>query len=185
MAEAGLHHVFLGHYHQPREAALYTYQGNPHPLGFGECGNRGAVVAVISEQGTVHREWRSVADFPFHDLEINITGCFTNEDIRERIREAVANLRGFARVTLHGEVPAELEFNRRDLSDAGRSLEELVLRIGRLQPKDLEAIAKEPTVRGQLVRDALGEEMDPEERSRILFTGLRALDGRHDLGTFS
>jgi DNA repair exonuclease SbcCD nuclease subunit len=185
VVEAGLHHVFLGHYHQPCAAALYTYPGNPHPLGFGECGYRGAVLAVISEQGTVQREWRSVADTPFHDLEINITGCFTDDDIRERVRESVVNLRGFARMALHGEVPAELEFNRRDLFEAGRSMEELLLRIGRLQPKDLERIAKEPTVRGQFVRDVLQEDMDLEERNRILFTGLRALAGRHDLGAFS
>ena len=182
--ESGLHHVFLGHYHQPREAALYTYPGNPHPLSFGESGYRGAVVAVVSEHGTVHREWRPVANLPFHDLEINVSGCFTNGEIRERLKEAVANLQGVARVTLQGEVPPDLAFNPRDLSDVGHSIE-LMLRIGKLRPRfDLDTIAKEPTVRGQFVRDVLGEEMDSEKRSRVLVTGLRALDGRHDLEAF-
>ena len=184
---AGLHHVFLGHYHEPREAQLYTYPGNPHPLSFGENGNghRGAVVATISEHGTVHRMWRPVANFPFHDLNLDIdaAGCLTREHIRERIKQTVANLQGVARVTLSGEVPAELDFNPRDFSDVEHSMEGLLLRFGKLHPRfDFEVIAKEPTVRGQFVRDVLAAaDIDSEKRNRILVTGLKALEGRRNL----
>jgi len=184
---AGLHHLFLGHYHEPREAQLYTYPGNPHPLSFGENGNghRGAVVATISEHGTVHRMWRPVANFPFHDLNLDIdaNGCLTREHIRERITQTVANLQGVARVTLSGEVPAELDFNPRDFSDVEHSMEGLLLRFGKLHPRfDFEVIAKEPTVRGQFVRDVLAAaDIDSDKRNRILVTGLKALEGRRNL----
>jgi hypothetical protein len=42
-------------------------------------------------------------------------------------------------------------------------------------------VAQEPTVRGQFVRDVQASELTPEERQRIIVTGLRALDGRYDL----
>ena len=183
--KAGLHHLFLGHYHEPREAARYTYPGNPHPLTFGQNGDRGAVVATIMPEGTVHREWRQVAHFPFHDLEIDITGCCSRGEIRERLKQAVAGLSGLARVTLRGEVPAELDFNPRDLADVPHPLEGLLVRIGKLRPRfDFAAIAKEPTIRGQFVRDVMAGEMDADKRGRVLMTGLRALEGRRDLEVF-
>ena len=46
---------------------------------------------------------------------------------------------------------------------------------------DVEAIVAESTVRGQFVRDALEAIADPEERRRVVLTGLRALEGRSDL----
>lgn len=47
---------------------------------------------------------------------------------------------------------------------------------------DFEAIAAEPSVRGQFVTDVLTDEhLEDEERRRILVTGLRALEGRRDL----
>jgi exonuclease SbcD len=88
----GLHHVFLGHYHRRRADKRYTYPGNPHPLSFGEEGNRGAVIATIFADGTVQREWRSVANCSLHDLQVDITGSISREDIKERIRHSVSSL---------------------------------------------------------------------------------------------
>ena len=115
-------------------------------------------------------------------MEADVTGCLTHADIQERVGEAIAELHGVARVTVRGELPAELDFNPRDLSEVGHSLEGLLVRIGDLHPVfNFEAIAKEPTVRGQFVRDVLATEMETEKRNRVLVTGLRALDGRRDL----
>lgn len=181
LEDSGLHHLFLGHYHQPYEAVLYTYPGDPHTLCPGERAHRGAVVAVVSEHGTVHREWKPIGNVPFHDLDVDITGCLANEDIQGKLRERLAKLQGVGRVTLSGELAPELDVNLKELSDAGYAID-MCLRVGKLQPKwDLPTLAKEPTVRGQFVRDVLEEKMDPEKRARILEMGLRALDGRQVL----
>ena len=154
---SGLHHLFLGHYHQPVEGILYTYPGSPHPLSSSERGCRGAVVAEVSARGTVHREWKAVANFPFHDFDLDVTGCMTRHEVRERLRGAVANLQGLARVTLSGELHSNLEFSLKELAEAGYSID-LSLRKGKLLPTlDLSTLAKEPTVRGQFVRDVLEE----------------------------
>ena len=48
---------------------------------------------------------------------------------------------------------------------------------------DLEALAEDPTVRGQFVRTVTGDPtLDDDVRRRVIVTGLRALDGRSDLG---
>ena len=182
---AGLDHLFLGLYHEPRESDRCTYPGNPHPLSFGQNGERGAVIATISPDGTVQTEWKPVARFPFHDLELDITGCMSRTEIRGRLKETVANLCGLARVTVRGEVPADLDFNLRDLAEVQHSLEGLLIRMGRIRPRfAIENIAKEPSVRGQFVRNVLAAVMDDEKRQRVLMTGLRALEGRRDLEVF-
>ena len=179
--DSGLHHVFLGHYHQPCEAVLYTYPGGPHSLCPGERAHRGAVVAVVSDHGTVHREWKPVTSFPFHDLELDVTGCLTNAEIEDRLRERLAKLQGVGRITLFGEVAPDLDVNLKELSEAGYAID-LTIRSGKLHPKwDLPTLAKEPTVRGQFVRDVLEEKMDAAKRTRVLETGLRALEGRQNL----
>ena len=179
---SGFHHLFLGHYHQPREAPRWTYPGNPHPLSFGEEGLRGAVVASISEDGTVQREWRSVASLHFYDFEVDVTGCAAAQDIRERIKETMPDPLGIARVTLTGELPAELGMHPGSLSDVAYSMEGLLIRIGNLHPSlDLVTIAKEPTTRGQFVRDVLRSDIPADKRNWVLMTGLRALGGRRDL----
>src|SRR2546422_2571545 len=59
--------------------------------------------------GMTQREWQSVANCLFHDLQVDIAGCVSHEEIRERIRQRVIGLQGMARVTQHAEV-AELDF---------------------------------------------------------------------------
>ncbi len=86
---------------------------------------------------------------------------------------------------MSGEVPAELDFNIRDLAEIQHSLEGLLIRMGGIRPRfDVEAIAKETTVRGQFVRNLLATAMDDEKRQRVLMTGLRALEGKRELEVF-
>jgi hypothetical protein len=116
-------------------------------------------------------------------LELNVNGGLTREHIREQLKEAVAHLKGVARVTLNGEVPVDLDFNAKDFADVEHSMEGLLLRVGKLQPSfNFEVIGKEPTVRGQFVRDVMAvADMDPEKRNRVLVTGLKALEGKRNL----
>jgi hypothetical protein len=105
--------------------------------------------------------------------------------VRDRLCSTVDGLQGLARITLNGDTHPNLEFTLKDLAEAGYSID-LSLRRGKLAPTlDLSALSKEPTVRGQFVRDILEEQMEPEKRNRILQMGLRALEGKQDLEAFS
>jgi exonuclease SbcD len=183
---AGLLHAFVGHHHRPKDGETHTYPGNPDPLTFGErgeLGERGAVVAELSADGVLTRRRHVVAVSQVHDVEIDVTGCGSLQDIRDRTSEALQGLAGEARVTLSGEIAPEIDFDISSLAAVVHGLDDLVVRAEDVRTGyDLERIAAEPTVRGQFVRDVRGaSEMDASLRRRVLLTGLRALDGRDDL----
>jgi DNA repair exonuclease SbcCD nuclease subunit len=185
---AGLHHALCGHFHRPRDGAWHTYPGNPEPLTFGEDGPRGAVVVDVADGGTVERSRRVVAVTAVHDLDVDLDGCASLQDVRERVAARVAGLEGIARLTLGGELAADVDLRPgADLTlgalpEGSQGLDALVVRTGRLSVAyGIEAIASEPTVRGQFVRDVLEAGLDADERRRVLVAGLRALDGRDDL----
>ena len=182
IAEAGLDHAFLGHYHRPKDAERHTYPGNPDPLEFGEDGERGGVVATIDAAGTITRERHIVAQTAVHEFEIDISGYTTQQQIRGGIAEQVDGLDGFARLTVRGDVAPEISVTESDLRDAMRAFDAVQIRLGALHPGyDFETLRTEPTVRGQFVADVLDEGLDPDEERRVLMTGLRALDARRDL----
>jgi DNA repair exonuclease SbcCD nuclease subunit len=181
LEEAGIAHAFLGHYHVARDRERHTYPGNPDPLEFGESDGRGVVLATLADDGTVTRERRSVAVSQVHDLAVALDGCHHLDDVRQRIAMAIAPLAGSVRVTLSGEVPAELPVDPRALMQLGEHLDGFVVRTADLLPSyDLEAIHAEATVRGQFARDTLAITNDGRRR-KVLITGLRALEGRADL----
>lgn len=181
--QAGFHHAFLGHYHRPKDEPRHTYPGNPDPLEFGEDGKRGAVIATVNAGGSVHRERRAVAVTQVHDLPLDVTGCESQQQIRDRLTKQTQGLSGAARLTVKGDLDPALDFNEQVLRDALRQMFDAVqIRSGDLRPGyDIEAISQEPTVRGQFVNDVKDAGLDEQEERRILVTGLRALEGRKDL----
>jgi DNA repair protein SbcD/Mre11 len=180
---SGLHFAMLGHYHAPRDEARFTYPGNPEPLTFGESGPRGVVIATVGEDGRIRTERHSVAVTTVCDFAIDVSGCSNKQEVRGRVTEALRGRNGYARITLTGEVAPDVDLRAADFEDLAPTLDSPpVVRLNSVSVAyDLLGIAKEPTVRGQFVRDVQLSALPPEERQRIIFAGLRALDGRSDL----
>ena len=180
---AGLRHAFLGHYHRPQDAEHHTYPGNPDPLAFGEQAERGAVVATIKSDGSIDRQRRVVASTEVHDLQLDVTGCYTQQAIRDRLKNRIDGLRGIARLTVRGDLQADVDLRDDDLRDElANRFDAAQVRYADLRPGyDIDAIEQEATVRGQFVRDVLASDLPPDEQRRVLTAGLRALDGRDDL----
>jgi exonuclease SbcD len=181
--KSGLNHAFVGHYHCPRDAALHTYPGNPDPLSFGEMGLRGAVIAMVRDDGSIERTRRRVGATQLHEVAVDVTGCSTRQEIRELVEGQVAKLRGCARIVIHGELAREVDIRESDLLGVATSLDAYVVQLGRLEAaRDLATLASEPTVRGRFVKDVLESGLGETERRRVLAVGLRALEGQGDLG---
>ena len=180
---AGLLHAFVGHYHRPKDAERHTYPGNPDPLAFGEDGPRGAVIATIGEDGVVARERRTVAQTEVHDLELDVSGCASGQEIRDRARALAEGRGGMARVTVTGELEPDVDLREDDLRDALlETFGALRIRQGALHAGyDVATIRDENTVRGAFVNDVLESGLPEAEQRRVLVAGLRALDGRRDL----
>jgi DNA repair protein SbcD/Mre11 len=183
IAAAGLHHALLGHFHAPRDAAAYTYPGNPDPLTFGETGDRAAVLVTVAPDGSVIRKRHRVATLAVSDVLVDLTGVTHSGHVADRVRDAVAGLSGVARVTLSGEIGPDVDLRLQDVAALPvPGLDALLPRLGQLSVAyDLGRLKDEQTVRGQFVRDVLTDnELSDERRRRVLVTGLRALDGRAD-----
>ncbi len=182
---AGLTHAFLGHYHRPRDAARHTYPGNPDPLAFGEDGDRGAVMATIGADGSVSRERRVVATTAAHDLRLDVTGCTSQQEVRNRLTGAADGSQGVARLTVEGELHSDVDLREEDLRQALlESFDAVQVRFGALHAGyDIGEIGREQTVRGQFVQDVLAADLPKDEARRVLAAGLRALEGRTDLET--
>lgn len=177
-----LDHVFLGHFHAPKDGSRLTYPGNPDPLTFGEVGERGAVIASIGADGSVERRRVRVATSEVHDIAIDVNNAGSRQEIYEIVARALVGREGSVRLTLSGEISKAVEISSADLEPLFAGLDGHVLRIDGLRPAyDVAALAEEATVRGRFIRDVLGQGLDPELRRRVLTTGLRALDGRTDL----
>ncbi len=182
ISSSGLRHAFLGHYHRPRDGQALTYPGNPDPLTFGEDGERGAIIATVNGSGVVERLRRDVSVTEVHDLSIDITGSASRQDVRDRVHDALSGRSGFARLTLSGELSADIDLRARDLSNVDSALDGVHVAVGDVNiAYDVESIRAEQTVRGEFVREVLNQDIREDEKRRILVTGLRALDGRDDL----
>lgn len=182
IAAAGISHAFLGHYHLPRDAERHTYPGNPDPLEFGEDGDRGAVVVDVAPDGSIQRQRHRVAVSEVADMTVAIDEARHANDVQEAVAAAIAGLSGCVRVTVEGELAPGVTLDLNELQRLGPHLDGLQVRAGRIGlGYDLDGIAAESTVRGQFVRDALGEIDDDQVRRKVVLTGLRALEGRADL----
>ncbi len=181
--EAGLHHTFVGHFHMPADTTTHTYPGNPDPLNFGEEGDRGAVVATIHPDGSVQRVRHRVASTEAVDMTVDVTGCTSVDAVARQVRTTVGEFRGVARITLIGSLEPSVDLRLSDLYAATERLQGSSFRLGKLQHAyDLSRLVEDRTVRGQFVQEVLASGLPEGEIRSILATGLRALDGRADLG---
>ena len=177
---AGLRHAFVGHYHQPRDSQWLTYAGSPQPLAFGK--NSGSAVIVELTDGEIHRKRVDVSSVAFHDIRVDVSGAASMSEILARARDAVAQLRGVARVTLSGRLGTAVDLKLDDIRAIPAGLDGLVVRTKDLiADYDFDTLAEEQTVRGQFVRDVRNGDLADDETQRVLVVGLRALDGRTDL----
>lgn len=180
---SGLDHALVGHFHVPADERWYTYPGNPEALTFGETGERGAVVVEVAGDGSVTRTRHAVAQTVLQDLTIDLTGCASLQEVRQRAEDGLANAEGIVRAWLTGEVDPAVSVDPTDLDGVASHLEWLVVRLDGVRAAyDIEAIAAQiSTVRGRFVKEVLDSDLHDELKRKVVVTGLRALDGRDDL----
>ena len=173
---------FLGITILPKTTNGSPIPATPEPLTFGEEGKRGPVVVTVQSDGSISRKRVTVAMSESHDLRVDVSEAESQQDIRRRVSEKVNGLRGYARITLNGDLAPNIDIRLADITTLESSLDSLVVNIGNIHvAHDVDSIAEEQTVRGEFVRSVLDQGLPDDEKRRILVTGLRALDGRSDL----
>ncbi len=185
IAAAGLDHAVVGHSHKPADHAAWTRLGSLEQLAFGSA--YGSAVVLEVENGRVMRRRLEARPPSLHSLNVNLSDAEDLGGAQNRVREALGGLAGAARVRLIGETPDGLHLHAGDFSTGAFDMPEglhqvLVDASGLTPPYDLEEIEEEQTVRGMFVRQVRAADLDPETERIVLLAGLRALDGRPDLG---
>ena len=182
IALAGLNHAFLGHYHRANHAEHFTYPGNPCPLTFGEDGDRGPIIVQVEESGKVRRKTISVSPRIWKDLVVDLSGCASTEEVRQRVVDVLRDQYGVIRMKLVGSIDEFVDPRSVEFDSITSHLEGFVVRFDAVSLNvDVERFAAEPTVRGEFVRKVQSAGLAESERQRVLSVGLRALAGRSEL----
>jgi exonuclease SbcD len=178
----GAKFVMLGHFHDGRGDEFLLYPGSLEPLGWGErFGTHGAAVIDVRGDGSASWELHEIARRRYAEETVDVSGATSSTQIENSISAAAAAFAGSSlRVILQGEVEPTCEIEPRLLSErCGGGLAELVVIDGTRPAYDLEAIAREGSVRGRFVARMLASD-DPLANDAAI-AGLRAMDGHTEL----
>ncbi len=192
VAASGATLLLSGHYHGGYVARrdgrpLIAYPGSPEPIKFGEATTHGALVVEVrssAERPAIDIEAVPIARTRLLERRCDLAGAGTEREVEAALAAAVrgAGPSDYLRVTLEGAVAAQTRVDRAALTERfERGLGSLEV-VDRSTPYDYAAIAREPTVRGHVVRDLLARREaasgdDARRADAALRFALAAFDG--------
>ena len=174
-------YVMLGHFHDGRGDGFLCYPGSPEPLDWGErTGAHGASIVEIGG-GTLTAEAIPIARRRYVERTVSVAGVSGSAQVEVAVATAAAEEPGASlRVVLTGEIEPGCEIDAHSLSErCAAGLTELAVVDRTVPAYDLEALAREGSVRGRFVARLL-HAGDPDSHEAVL-AGLRALDGRAEV----
>jgi DNA repair exonuclease SbcCD nuclease subunit len=177
----GAAYAMLGHFHDGRGDGFLCYPGSPEPLDWGErSGAHGASIVRI-DAGRVSAEPVPLATRRYVERTVSVAGAAGSAQVEAAVSAVAAQEAGASlRVVLAGEIEPGCEIDPPVLAErCGAGLTELAVVDRTVPAYDLDAIAREPTVRGRFVA-RLRASGEPDASEAIL-AGLRALDGRPEV----
>jgi DNA repair exonuclease SbcCD nuclease subunit len=200
LAAVGMDYVALGHFHK-RAADIGGYgrlfnPGSPEPLGFDEEGEHGVFLCTLHR---VPDDRRKKLDYEFvktfkrqyYNMELDITGFNTDEQITEKIEGLIKNVHSTSLVSLRLKGFTENDFNI-NLNQIEKSFNERVFFIKLIDctspSYNTDEISSEPGLRGLFVRKMLKKIDDEQDEGvkiklkKSIELGLKALEkGKIDL----
>ena len=184
-ADRGIDYLALGDYHKRMSGELdargvWAYPGCPEGRGFDEPGEKGFLLLTV-ENGGIETAFVPHARRTLHEIDCDLSGAASEYDAIELARRAIAAFPNDdpIRVNLTGEVG----FDRTNLAQNAESR----LAGGRFfvsvkdktaVARDLDAIRKELSLRGEFLRRLEATDLSDEEKNAIFDLGFRALSGQ-------
>jgi DNA repair exonuclease SbcCD nuclease subunit len=171
--------LLTGHYHggyvaRDGKRPIFAYPGSPEPIKFGEGPSHGALLVKI-EGGRLDVTPFDTARTRLLDIDCNLDGVTNENGAFERLEKALATFGqdDFVRVRLGGNVSPGTRLDTALMAERlGSTLGSLGIEDATVA-YDYASIAREPTVRGHVVRDLL--ERGPEGEAALRYT-LAAFD---------
>jgi exonuclease SbcD len=161
VAASGATLLLTGHYHggyvvADGEQPVLAYPGSPEPIKFGENDVHGALLVTVDDGRAAVRPLPT-ARTRVVDLTCDVAGAASEQHVFARVEDTLAGYgaQDFVRIRLRGGVLAGTRVDAALLEDRlSASLGSLEI-VDATTAHDYEAIAREPTVRGHVVRDLL------------------------------
>jgi exonuclease SbcD len=184
IAAAGATLALSGHYHggyvvADRGEPILAYPGSPEPIRFGERGTHGAVVVTVAA-GRVRAEPVELARTRLVECDVRLDGASNERAVLAALESALEGYgaNDYVRARLQGTVAHGTRLDRDFLTErcAGR-LASLEI-IDRTIAADYLEIARQPNVRGHVVRDLLARSAGGDaDAERALSFVVAAFDG--------
>lgn len=192
IAGKNVRYCALGHYHQqhqvlnPIDLTQCWYSGIPEGRGWDEVGKCGYLLGEIAEEG-VHVEACVCNQYPLQTIEIDCGGFSSREQVVDAILQQKGTLFDsdtILRIRLCGTTDPRLDLLVPEMEERLAGAAFHLTWEDQTEPEiDFEAMAKERTLRGRVVRNlnsriaaAKGDDKIMLERARLY--GVQALLGR-------
>ena len=163
-------YIALGHIHKSNfdKARKIIYPGSMIAGGFDELGKHGMVVGEINEEfKEISLEFVELDNKEFVEIEIDISGVSSKEELLERINEIKIDTNKYYKIILTGRTNLQV-----DTLELIKYIEDKhILKIKNIVAKeyDLEKISKEQSLRGIFVKELL-EQINEENEKQILYS---------------
>ena len=185
-ANKNIDYIALGHIHDYKKEKLdqrcsWCYSGCLEGRGFDECGEKGFVVLDITDN-KIQTEFISVAKRTIHEINVNISGLITYDEIMKAISDKIFDCpsKDIIEVILTGEISEETEIETDSYQTAFSSKYYLIRIKDKTETKiDYAKYENDVSLKGEFIR-LVNEQNDisDEEKTKIIMTGIKALAGR-------
>ena len=193
LEEWGFDYCALGHFHTRIRGAgskkrIYN-PGSPEPLGFDEEGDHGVFITTIEknvEESEIQVAFKAMNQRCFVNLDVQVGGCLTNEQVAFRVTaamEALAGREDLYRITLQGYLSKEFRIDTGIVADLLKDRASYIRIADHTTPDyDFEQVASEPGLRGLFVKKMLEraeKATGDKERQLVmqaLYYGMEAID---------
>ena len=163
--ERGLRHALLGHYHAGHTEGAITYPGSPEPLGWTESGPHCTALVTVHEDGGVEVQLEPINRRRFAEETIDLTEISTIDELRHAIdslRDREQLTGGVVRATLVGERARGLRVDAEQLAEECQDgFAYLEFRDHSRLTHDVDAVSREFTSRGEMVRKLVNPNGEP------------------------
>jgi len=185
LRDKSIDYLALGHVHKPTQKAQrldsrgeWAYCGCLEGRGFDELGARG-FMELEAQGGKVKSRFVPFASRVIEESEVDISSAESSYAAEVLVQESLhLEKDGIYRLNLVGEV----DFSGGELArDVASRLSGACLYISvkdrTTQKLDLSRYEADTTLKGEFVRTVLADNMDEEQKKRVIMVGLRALKG--------
>lgn len=182
LKDKNIDYLALGHIHSYKEYRLDSrgsacYSGCLEGRGFDEIGPKGFIVLDVLDK--IKYEFVPFSFRTIHEIEIDISGSLTVNDVIFKINQKVAfNNKDIYKLILKGEVSPELDLTEKDILSYYGNVYFIKVIIDTTMLINFDDFKNDISIKGEFVRIVLNDQkLSDFEKKEIISLGLKTLKG--------